>query len=113
MSPLELRLKYKLDTGYYPLFNDRVKDAAYYYRHHHDSNSYCSIYSDRMWPVLRNIYIYWLEETFGTSKWFRDLYFKEFNNSPIKINYYCNKKINDYLYQQYGQWLEEYIFHNF
>lgn len=90
MTVIDLRIKFKLETGDYPGWIDRAMWI---------NNTYSRI------KKLKSIYGFWLENRLGNSKELREEFYKEF--SFFAKYEQSTRKANIILKQEYILWLEE------
>jgi hypothetical protein len=85
MTPLDLRIKYKFETGYSPTYG---KDSQEYYNYR---------------GALTHFYAIWLEGNSSYASMKRYTYFRETGNHATYYDYYR------YIHytKEYKEWLEE------
>lgn len=84
MTPLDLRIQFKMDTGEYPVWNNKNKSTFF--------------------GRYKSIYGLWLEEKLGNYKELRYDFYKLFGFDPVYVRRNC---LNDGLNREYISWLEQ------
>jgi len=106
MTEMDIRIAFKMDTGYYPLWAKN-----------HNGDTICNFDYSHKFTFIKgspsSIYGKWLEEKSGrSSKYLRELYYKVTGKEPIRdyFNFSYNKK--DIFKIDYCFWLESFILQN-
>lgn len=99
MTEMDLRIAFKMDTSYYPLWA----------KNHDGSNMYSTSFTF-IKGVPTSLYGRWLEEKTGkTSKCLRDLYYKKTGEQPTWYYFRPGYYKKDVLIRDYCWWLESFI----
>ena len=99
MTEMDLRIAFKMDTGYYPLWAKN-----------HDGSNIPSTSFTFIKGVPTSLYGRWLEEKTGkTSTYLRDLYHRKTGEQPTWYYFRPGYYKDNFLIRDYCWWLESFI----
>jgi len=103
MSPIELRVQFKMDTGDYPVWPDSPAQNTSFNRRY--SMAGINVVRDpaTFHGRLKSSYGLWLEDKMEGSKLMREAYYKEYKKEPV----HSGRKFPEWLKGKYITWLEE------
>jgi len=105
MTEMDLRIAFKMDTGYYPLWAKNHDGRGI--RHGGEYNPPVFTFIK---GVPTSLYGRWLEEKTGkTSKYLRDLYHRKTGEQPTWYYFRPGYYKDDVLIRDYCWWLESFI----
>lgn len=107
MTEMDLRIAFKMDTGYYPLWAKNHDGSSVA-----DHEKYAAAEFTFIKGVPTSLYGRWLEEKTGkTSKYLRELYYKRTGEKPTWFYFQpgYDRYREDVLIRDYCWWLESFI----